>query len=176
MAKPRLFISYSHSDQLAIEDMEVPKSRGISIWYDEGLKAGANWRDQLASTIEQSSVLIFFASSGSLASQHSKEEIDYALRQDLPVLTVYSESVELSPGLIMAFGSRQAILRNGLIRDEYLNQLVFASESMVRPANRRKARADRHSIATMRFENLSSDADNEYLAEGIAEELLTSLS
>lgn len=152
------------------------KRRGISIWYDEGLKAGANWRDQLASTIDGSSGLIFFASVGSLESPYCKEEIDYALRQDLPVLTVYSEAVELSPGLNMALGSRQAILRNGLVREEYLNQLVLASESMIRPADRRKARADRHSIAIMRFENLSGDEDNDYLSEGIAEELLTGLS
>lgn len=176
MAKPYLFVSYSHSDSLAIDDMALLKARGLSIWYDERLNAGANWRDQLATTIEQSSGLIFFASAGSLASQYCKEEIDYALRQDLPVLTVYSEAVELSPGLNMALGSRQAILRQGLDRDDYLNQLVFAAEGMVRPFDRRKARSDRHSIAIMRFENLSNDPDNAYLADGIAEELLTGLS
>ena len=176
MAKPYLFVSYSHSDSLALQDIELLKSKGVSVWFDEGLKAGGNWRDQLADTIDDSAGLLFFASESSLASTYCKEEIDYALRRDKPVLTIYSEAVELSPGLNMALGSRQAILRHGASREEYSRQLILAVESMVNPVARQKPQAERNSIAIMRFENLSSDPDNAYLADGIAEELLTGLS
>ncbi|MFT7244835.1 MAG: TolB-like protein [Candidatus Azotimanducaceae bacterium] len=98
------------------------------------------------------------------------------MRRDKPVLTVFSEAVQLSPGLNMALESRQAILRNGLSSDEYKDQLVRAAEAMIRPTDLGKPQADRNSIAIMRFENLSSDPDNAYLADGIAEELLTGLS
>ena len=159
-----------------LDDLALLKSRGITLWFDEGLTPGANWRDQLASTIDESAGLLFFASEGSLKSPYCKEEIDYALRRDKPVLTIYSETVELSPGLNMALGSRQAILRNGLSSEDYRDQLVRAAEAMIRPAKAQKPQADRNSIAIMRFENLSSDPDNAYLADGIAEELLTGLS
>tara|TARA_R110002073_G_scaffold87976_2_gene208834 strand:- start:466 stop:2403 length:1938 start_codon:yes stop_codon:yes gene_type:complete len=176
LAKPYLFISYSHGDAKALEDLALLKSRGISIWFDEGLKAGTNWRDQLAETIDNASGLIFFASEGSLASPYCKEEIDYALRRDKLVLTIFSEAVELTPGLNMALGARQAILRQGLSREDYVNQLVRASMLMTHPEEVEKQPSDRNSIAVMRFENLSSDPDNAYLADGIAEELLTGLS
>jgi hypothetical protein len=119
-----------------------------------------------------SSGLLFFASAGSFRSPYCKEEVDYALRRDKPVLTIYSETVELSPGLNMAFGSRQAILRNGLLPQDYQDQLVRAAQAMIRPADTRKQQVDRNSIAIMRFENLSNDPGNAYLADGIEEKLL----
>lgn len=159
-----------------LDDVALLKSKGIAVWFDEGLTPGANWRDQLASTIDESAGLLFFVSEGSLSSPYCKEEIDYALRRDKPVLTVFSEAVQLSPGLNMALGSRQAILRNGLSPEDYDVQLIRAAEAMIRPTDLSKRQADRNSIAIMRFENLSSDPDNAYLADGIAEELLTGLS
>jgi hypothetical protein len=94
LAAPYLFASYSHNDTLGLEDLSILKSRNISVWFDEGLEAGANWRDQLATTIDDSAGLIFFVSSGSLASPHCKEEIDYALRRDKPGLAIFSELVQ----------------------------------------------------------------------------------
>ncbi|MFT4677294.1 MAG: hypothetical protein ACI831_001288 [Candidatus Azotimanducaceae bacterium] len=114
-------------------------------------------------------------SSGSLASPYCKEEIDYALRRDKPGLTIFSEAVEFTPGLNMTFGSGQAILRLVLSRDDYLSELV-QGESMINPAEKLNQQANRNSIAVMRFENLGSDPDNAYLADGIAEELLTGRS
>ena len=48
-----------------------------------------------------------------------------------------------------------------------------AAESKPRPAN---MEAERPSIAVLAFENLSGDSDQEYFADGIAEDLITELS
>jgi len=37
-----------------LDDIVLPKPRRIAVWFDEGLTAGANWRDQLASTVDES--------------------------------------------------------------------------------------------------------------------------
>lgn len=159
-----------------MSDLALLKDQAVPIWFDNNLRAGSTWRDALAEAIDNSSGVIFFVSAPALESSYCSEEINYALSRDKQILTVFSEPVALSPGLHMALGNRQALFRIGIDRDAYLYALTTAARDLLKPTNAEVEDSDRRSIAVLRFENLSSEPDNAYLADGIAEELLIGLA
>ena len=143
---PYLFISYSHKDTGTISDLELLKEQ--------------------AEAIDNSTGVTFFVSAAALDSRYCSEEINYALSRDKKILTVFSEPVELPPGLHMALGTRQALFRTGIDRDAYLHSLTAAARDLLKPTIAEVEDSDRRSIAVLRFENLSSEPDNAYLADG----------
>ena len=104
----QIFISYAHRDaELVLPDMEWLRSLEFSVWYDQQIKAGVSWADELATAIDQSAFLIFFASSRSIVSPHCLDEIAYALGAGKRVLAVYIEPVELQGGLKLSMSRTQ---------------------------------------------------------------------
>lgn len=73
-----IFISYAHKDKdLVLPFIEVLQ-RKYNVWFDEGIKYGREWDDEIATRLEGCSLFLFIISNNSLASNNCLDEIAFA--------------------------------------------------------------------------------------------------
>ena len=133
--EPYIFISYSHQDTEKIHPIVAGLAdRGFRVWYDEGIEPGTEWPEYIAKQISASACCIAFLSESSLNSQNCKREINYAVQTSVPLLTVYLEEVELSPGMALQLSPVQALFAYRYAPDEFLR--VLSAVPLLAPAQR----------------------------------------
>jgi len=119
-AGPYVFVSYAHRNQRTVmRELGWLKENAIDFWYDEGIYAGADWRDVIGDAVKSSAICLFFVSKQSVQSDHCVREVKFALDNEIPVLPVYLEPVELPTGLALALSNIQAIFKFSLSTDRY---------------------------------------------------------
>lgn len=189
-SEPSVFVSYAHRDQEQVyRDLSRLHDHGINLWYDEGIRLGAPWRDEVAGAIDRAMVFVFYVSEASLASVSCLQEINYALDHNKPILTVFLTNHPLTPGLRMSLGGVQGIERFRLDYDDFcfkaasgIDALLVEGCAVVKPDVATQIiqsydSVDRGvSLAVMPFESLSSDPENAFLADGLTDDVTTTLS
>ena len=187
---PSVFVSYAHRDQQPVyQDLSRFHDHGLKLWYDEGIRLGAPWRDEVASAIDRANVFVFYVSEASIGSVACVQEINYALDNNNPILTVFLTNHPLTPGLKMSLGGVQGIERFRLNYEDYCAKAASGIEALLaggctafKPDVATQiiqsyGSVDRGvSIAVMPFESLSSDPENAFLADGLTEDVTTTLS
>lgn len=109
---PYLFVSYAHKNDAAVlEIIRTLQSRGFRVWYDEGIEAGSEWPESIASHLERAQLVLAFLSPAYLRSDNCRKEMHYALTKKKPVINVYLEQTELSPGMEMQIGNLFALMK-----------------------------------------------------------------
>ena len=104
--QPYIFVSYAHKNDAAVlEIISTLQSRGFRVWYDEGIEAGSEWPESIASHLERAQLVLAFLSPAYLQSDNCRKEMHYALTKKKPVINVYLEPTELSPGMEMQIGN-----------------------------------------------------------------------
>ena len=132
---PFAFVSYSHDDTERINDeLAALTAEGIRVYYDEGIHPGNTWHDDLASALDRCSVFVFFVTARSVVSRNCQRELAFALDADKPVLPVFLEDTEVPPGVRLAIGNRQAIVRSRFDEQSYRKRLVSAIREYVTDA------------------------------------------
>ena len=77
---PYLFVSYAHKNDAAVlEIISTLQSRGFRVWYDEGIEAGSEWPESIASHLERAQLVLAFLSPAYLRSDNCRKEMHYAL-------------------------------------------------------------------------------------------------
>jgi TolB-like protein len=110
---PYVFVSYAHDDADAVfPELVWLKEQGFNIWYDEGIGAGTEWRDEIAQAIISSRVFIYFVTPRSTESNNCRKEVHYAVDRQVPVIAVHLQPTELPNGIDLAISDRQAILQH----------------------------------------------------------------
>ena len=123
--EPFLFISYSHRDSKQVfEEITWLRDQGFNIWYDEGIEAGREWRDEIATAISKSSVLIYFVTPNSVASENCRNEVNFAADEQIAILTVYLSPTDLPGGLRLTLSNKQAIKSFELTVHDYQQKLI----------------------------------------------------
>ena len=161
------------------------KDAGFNIWYDEGISPGATWRDEVALALTQCKVFLFYITPRSVASSNCLKEVNFSLSRERRILSVHLETTELPIGLELSLSDMQAIIKPELGVDAFHTKLTDAlHELMPRPTPAiidlrtddvpAKA-ADRRSIAVLPLVNRNLDPADDYLSDGIAEELINGL-
>ena len=57
--EPYIFVSYSHTDSSSVfPELSRLKNQGFNIWYDEGIEAGTEWREELGKAIVNAGVFL----------------------------------------------------------------------------------------------------------------------
>lgn len=108
---PYLFISYAHADSSQVfRHLSHLDNLGYRIWYDAGIDPGTNWEDSIATAIESSDQMLVYVTPRSVASQHVRDEISFALNKKKRFLAAHLEETQLPPGLELRIGSQQAIM------------------------------------------------------------------
>ena len=55
---PYLFVSYAHANDAAVlEIISTLQARGFRVWYDEGIEAGSEWPESIASHLERAQLV-----------------------------------------------------------------------------------------------------------------------
>lgn len=141
---PYLFVSYAHKNDAAVlEIISTLQSRGFRVWYDEGIEAGSEWPESIASHLERAQLVLAFLSPAYLRSDNCRKEMHYALTKKKPVINVYLEPTELSPGMEMQIGNLFALMKYTYPSEEYFYDKLFSASCSMRansPASRRSCR------------------------------------
>lgn len=126
---PYLFVSYAHKDDAAVlEIISTLQSRGFRVWYDEGIEAGSEWPECIASHLERAQLVLAFLSPAYLRSDNCRKEMHYALTKKKPVINVFLEQTELSPGMEMQIGNLFALMKYTYPSEEYFYDKLFSAE------------------------------------------------
>lgn len=124
-----VFVCYSHADaERVYGDLRWLHERGYKIWYDEGISPGSFWREETAGAIERASVFLLYISPATVDSPHCMREVNFALDENLPFVSVHLETTRLPAGLRLAVMDRQGIVAIGPSRAEYEAKLCGALE------------------------------------------------
>jgi hypothetical protein len=126
-SEPFVFVSYAHEDaDLVFQDIGYICDRGYRVWYDDGIHAGANWPDAIATAIEHCAAFVVFLSPAAVASVNTRNEINYALETKKPIVAVHLAQTPLPPGLKLRIGSTQALMRFQISTNAYYRKLEEA--------------------------------------------------
>lgn len=183
--EPYIFVSYAHDDAAEVyPEITGLKDQGFNVWYDEGINPGASWRDELALALTGCSAFLFYVTPRSVASGNCQREVNFCLSRERKILCVYLEEAQLPIGLELSLSDTQAIMRTDHNNDDYRAKLTDALRAMLRlpmqaaPMSKAPAveESDDISIAIFPLVNRSNDPENEYLGDGIAEELINGLT
>jgi serine/threonine-protein kinase len=123
--EPYVFVSYAHEDDdLVYAEIRWLQDNDFNVWYDEGIHGASRWRDELAARIQSCHLFLFYTSPQSVVSQVCREELEFALDRDRPILSVYLEPTTLPDGIKLAITNRQALFRYGLDVEDYTRKLA----------------------------------------------------
>ena len=178
MVQTRLFVSYSSTDRdWVVGHLSMFRRAGFQPWYDDEIRAGDGWRDAISDAIETADVLMFVVSARSTESARCREEVDFALDLDLPILTVYIEEAALPGRLRFRLSGRQAIHAWRLDDDAVRDKLSAAACGIVDDRARRlphlPAPARRKlRLVVLPFDNGGDDPESAWFCDGISEEVI----
>lgn len=108
-----IFISYSHRDTKRVYPiLERLSKEGYRVWYDEGIDPGSEWPESIAEHLGNAAACIAMISNNYLASDNCRREMNFALKRQIPMLSLLLEDVEMSAGVEMQLSANQAIFKH----------------------------------------------------------------
>ncbi len=124
-SEPYIFISYAHDDEFRVYPLiQGLQDRGFRVWYDGGIKHGADWRNFIATRIQNCRVFLIFISRRSMASQYCQDELDYAHKNRRDLLAVELEAANKLPGVEMTVDGKHGFPRGSYRSDRELLELL----------------------------------------------------
>ena len=123
--EPYVFVCYAHDDaKIVYPEILWLRDRGINIWYDEGISAGAEFPERLGKAILGASLVLFYVSPDSVSSRHCRDEVYFGMDQDTPILASHIAKTEMPPGLALSTGTTQALMRHEMRQKDYRKKLL----------------------------------------------------
>ena len=177
----RVFVSYSHADAGAVRtDLEILEQAGIDVWIDQRIPGGTDWSEEIAAAIAAADVFLIYLSPSSVASEHCRRELTFAVAKEKRVLSVYLEPTQLPQGFEMNLGHRQGLVRFEHPRASFVQRLIESVRNAPRersflPEALSQRVAPDASLAILPLANLGSRED-ELICDGLAEDMINGLS
>lgn len=134
--EPYVFVCYAHRDStLVFEEINQLHNDGFRIWYDEGIGVSSEWPEEIAKAVLGCSIFLVFISPDATASVNCRNEINLALDEGKPFISVHLKESKLPPGLRLRMGDLQAIYRFKLTKDQYERKLRKTIKSFFEKGN-----------------------------------------
>jgi TolB-like protein/Flp pilus assembly protein TadD len=174
-----IFISYSSKDREKAEQLtELLASAGLSVWIDNAaLNAAASWSKEIVEAINGCKVFVVLLSPSSLDSHNVIKEVALASEKRKKILPLDLEPVSLTSDFeYQLAGIQRAPMTNidAIIRA--LGKLGIEATGMPQAPKIVKESESRKSLMILPLEDLSPTGDNGWFTDGIASELVNSLS
>ena len=129
--KPYLFISYSHKDtEIVFSIIRHLQGHGFRVWFDNGIEAGSEWPEYIASHLMGCACVLTFISKNFVHSPNCRRELTFAQNENKPMLNIYIDDVVLSDGMRMQLGLNQALWRNKFSSDADFYDAVTRAQLM----------------------------------------------
>ncbi len=126
-SEPYAFVSYSHKDSTVVLPIAGElNSRGLRIWFDDGIEAGSEWPEYLAEHLANASVVLAFISKNFNDSKYCRREIHFATKLNKPIICIYIDDAKLSYGMEMELSSMQGFMKANYASDELLVQNMMS--------------------------------------------------
>jgi len=175
-----LFISYAKPDRsLATELADELRERGFSVWIDQGGIGGAkNWTAEIVEAINSCSTLLVLLSPDSVSSHNVAKELQLASEKRKNILPVVIEKVTLPSVFEYPLVGLQRVYYHD--RPAIFNALELLTVTLrgadVPSAVGQPSPSDRAvRVAVLPFDDLSPKHDNQWFADGMMDELITTL-
>jgi adenylate cyclase len=175
---PEVFISYAKSDRSYAVDLAGElRAHGFSVWIDQGSIGGAkNWATEIVEAIDACSTFLCLLSPNSLASHNVAKELQLASEKRKNILPVLIERVTLPSNFEYSLvGLQRVYFQDRLAIFQALELLhgVAATEELPSEASLPQDNSIR--VAVLPFDDLSPDHDNQWFADGMMDELISTL-
>ena len=120
--EPYIFISYAHKDKDEVLDyIQALQQRGFRIWYDNGIQAGSEWPQTIATHLRKCACVISFVSENFVDSHNCRRELAYSQELKIPQLSVFINDLkpeELPDGMHMQMTLNQSLFRENYDTDD----------------------------------------------------------
>ena len=127
---PYVFVCYAHDDAEAVyAEIGWLNESGVNVWYDQGVRPGHEWSEELATAIEGCARVIYFVTPNSVASEHCRRELSFAQDEGREIVSVHLVPTELPAGLRLSLSNRQAIFKRELSEEDFYDRLMRATQS-----------------------------------------------
>lgn len=131
--EPYVFISYAHVDSLAVYPIISEfHNNHYNVWYDEGIEPGIEWPEEIAKALDGCALFLVFITPSSVSSPNVRNEINFALAKKLPFIAIHLQETELTPGLQLQMGSKQAILKYNMEHESFKRKYNYSFETVLR--------------------------------------------
>lgn len=125
--EPYMFTSYAHLDSnIVFPEIIRFQEQGYNVWYDEGIAPGNEWPEEIANALLNCSLFVVFITPRAVESKNVRNEIYYALHNNIPVIAIHLIETELEGGLALSLQSIQAILKYNMSEYEYVKKYTRA--------------------------------------------------
>jgi TolB-like protein len=174
-----IFISYSRKDSEQANLLaELLSSAGLSCWIDrEGIDVATSWSGEIVDAIEQCKAFVVLISPSSVESHNVIKEVSLAAEQRKKILPLDLEPVELPRDMKYHLaGIQRAPMTNIDAVIRALGKLGLEATGAPRAPKIVKENDERKSLMILPFEDFSPTGDNGWFADGLASELINSLS
>ena len=133
---PDVFISYSSKDKASAEAVcRALEAQGIGCWIaPRDVTAGLKYAEAIVEAINGCRVFLLLLSSASNSSRQVEREVDRAASKEIPILSFRLEPVELSKTMEYYLSSLHWLDASQPPREEELQVLVQAVQSLLVPA------------------------------------------
>jgi adenylate cyclase len=171
---PDIFISYSRKDsEQALQLAERLRASGVDVWIDQhGIEAAKSWSKEIVKAIDDSKAFVVLLSERSLTSKNVARELGIASEAEKPMLPVMLDDVRLSDEFRYHL--------SGIQRVDYTEFDAITAALHGFGIEPHKAQAGtpvpRVSLIVLPFDDLSPAQDNQWFADGLAGELIDSLT
>lgn len=173
-----IFISYSSKDREKAEQLiELLSSAGLSVWIDkQGIDVSTSWSGEIVDAIDGCKAFVVLLSPSSIESKNVVREVALAFEKNKKILPLDLEPVTLPASMQYHLAGLQ---RTPMTNIDAIIRAIgrLGLEATQAPTLKLVKETDsRKSLMILPFEDLSPTADNGWFADGIASELITSLT
>lgn len=136
--EPYIFVSYAHVDSTVVYPIISEfHNDHYNVWYDEGIEPGIEWPEEIAKALDGCALFLVFVTPASVSSPNVRNEINFALAKKLPFIAIHLQETELTPGLQLQMGSKQAILKYNMEYEFFKRKYTYSFETVLRAPVRR---------------------------------------
>ena len=192
-----VFISYASQDAAAAQLLcAALETAAVSCWVaPRDVVPGEFYADAIVRAVDAARIVVLVLSQNAAASPHVIREIERAASKRLPIVSLRIDAAPMQPALEYFLNTSHWLDASASGIAPSLPRLVNAVETLLAtsaasvelPAPRRQkltdsaiAMAPTHagpkSIAVLPFANMSSEQDQQYFSDGLAEEIINLLA
>ena len=120
-----VFVSYAHKDKEEVYSIiNELQHAGIRVWYDNGVRAGEEWPDEIGEHLVRSALAIVMLSANSINSKYVRREINLADNESIKILPIVLDNSRLPKGIQLQLGLNQQLLKSTISENRFMDNLI----------------------------------------------------